>query len=521
MPLLQWLNDDEARRAAQSVPYRLINTEASFGDPDAAKHNLLIQGDNLDALRALLPLYKGKVKCVYIDPPYNTGSAFEHYDDNLEHSQWLSMMLPRLQLLREFLADEGSIWVQIDDDEGAYLQVLMDEVFGRRNFITAIAVKMSHLSGVKMSHVGKTIPKLKETILIYSKCKESFSLNPVFISSDWDSVFDRYKSFLLRDEGDPENIQKWSVIPLGEAARRNGVDVRDREAYDKFRLSNAKNIFRTARNTSEPFLALPSDNVFRYVKTGSGILRLAYKREEVIFCSDRLKCINGVDVPAQPLGDIWTDIGINNLHNEGGVDFKNGKKPEKLIERVFQYATNPGDLVLDAFLGSGSTAAVAHKMGRRYIGIEMGEHARTHCLKRLQMVIEGEAGGISKSVDWKGGGGFTFCTLGENVFDKYGLINPDVSFETLAAFIWLNETHEPAPAVTSPFLGVHAGTGYYVLYEDCDHPTELNARTLQVLLEAHPFEGPKVIYAESCTLGAQTMKAHQVTFKQIPTDING
>lgn len=196
-------------------------------------------------------------------------------------------------------------------------------------------------------------------------------------------------------------------------------------------------------------------------------------------------------------------------------------KPERLIERILQISTNPGDLVLDSFLGSGTTAAVAHKMGRRYIGIEMGEHARTHCLKRLQMVIEGEAGGISKSVDWKGGGGFTFCTLGENVFDKYGLINPDVSFETLAAFIWLNETHEPAPAVTSPFLGVHAGTGYYVLYEGCDHPTELNARTLQALLEAHPHEGPKVIYAESCTLGAQTMRAHQVTFKQIPTDING
>lgn len=200
-------------------------------------------------------------------------------------------------------------------------------------------------------------------------------------------------------------------------------------------------------------------------------------------------------------------------------------KPERLIQRILHIATNPGDLILDSFLGSGTTAAVAHKMGRRYIGIEMGEHAKTHCIPRLQKVIDGEQGGISASVNWQGGGGFRFFELGEPAFDKWGCINPEVDFKTLAAFVWMSETGEAAEPAESPFLGVSNGTAYYLLYApegSSNDPSAgvLTFATMQELLKNHPFDGPKVVFAEACAgLAEQELKAHQITFKQIPTDL--
>ncbi len=195
MPILEWLNKNEAIKGADKASYRLLkaNTELSYGEQT---ENMLIKGDNLEALKALLPYYKGQVKCIYIDPPYNTGNAFEHYDDNLEHSLWLSLMYPRLELLRELLAEDGSIWIQIDDDEMSYLKVMCDEIFGRKNFITSLSVKMSHLSGVKMSHIEKKIPKIKEHILLYSKNKSYFRLKPAFEAVKWEESLSRYTQFI-------------------------------------------------------------------------------------------------------------------------------------------------------------------------------------------------------------------------------------------------------------------------------------------------------------------------------------
>lgn len=169
MPFLQWVNDNEARRAAKAVPFRLLKEEAVYGDASQAKDNLLVKGDNLDALRALIPFYRGKVKCIYIDPPYNTGSAFEHYDDNLEHSQWLSMMMPRLQLLREFLSEEGSIWVSIDDEEEPYLKVLMNEIYGRNNYV-ATNIWQKRYSRENREAIGDA----HEYLLVYAKNKDVF-----------------------------------------------------------------------------------------------------------------------------------------------------------------------------------------------------------------------------------------------------------------------------------------------------------------------------------------------------------
>ncbi len=200
-------------------------------------------------------------------------------------------------------------------------------------------------------------------------------------------------------------------------------------------------------------------------------------------------------------------------------------KPERLMQRILTIATNPGDLVLDSFLGSGTTAAVAHKMGRRYIGIEMGEHAVTHCVPRLQKVVDGEQGGISQAVNWQGGGGFRFYRLGESIFDEDGAIREQITFAQLAAHVWFCETGEPFSGRTdSPLLGVHEGTAYYLLYNGIlgdKKPQGGNVLTRRVLESLPPWDGPKVLYGERNMLGPQRLKELDMVFKQTPYDIKG
>lgn len=198
-------------------------------------------------------------------------------------------------------------------------------------------------------------------------------------------------------------------------------------------------------------------------------------------------------------------------------------KPEALLQRIIHISTNPGDLVLDSFLGSGTTAAVAHKMGRRYIGIEMGDHAVTHCVPRLQKVIEGEQGGISAAVNWQGGGGFRFCRLGEPIFNENGRINPSIKFPTLAAHIWFCETRTPfVGAAASPLLGIHDGIAYYLLYNGIlgdKRPDGGNVLTSRVLRDLPEHDGPKVIYGEMSRFGTERLRVEGITFKQTPYDI--
>lgn len=318
---LTWIGKENQPK----LEHRILIEDSKKSYGIKKEDNKLIYGDNLLALKALEDEFAGRIKCIYIDPPYNTGNAFEYYDDGLEHSIWLNMMKARLEILEKLLKKDGVIFIQISDEEHAYLKVLCDEIFGRNNFINSICVKMSHLSGVKMSHIKKKIPKIKENILIYAKDKKELKFNPIYEKESFFAAFDRYKSFLIRDENDPDNLSKWSVVPLRKAAIDSKVDIKNEEEYEKFCIRNAKNIFRTARNSSQQFKDLPNDKAFREVITSTGLKRIAYKKEEVLFCSDKMKIIDGELVPVKSIGDIWMDIGINNLHNEGNVDFKNGK----------------------------------------------------------------------------------------------------------------------------------------------------------------------------------------------------
>lgn len=504
MPFLTWINDKDARARAKNVPFHLLNHVRTYGDESA--ENLLVHGDNLTALRALLPFYKGKVKCIYIDPPYNTGSAFDQYDDNLEHSQWLSVLLPRLQLLKEFLSEDGSIWVSIDDDEQAYLKVLMDEVFGRSGFVSTIVWQKRTLPDMRAS-----ISDAQEYIHVYAKNKVAFKsvrnrlpLNPKQLSSYKNPDNDPRGPWTSTDctaqAGHATKSQFYvlktpagRVIELPPSLCWRFTEEKMREEIEAGRIWLGKDGKGIPRKKT-------------YLKDSIGVIPWSWWSNEEVGHSQEAKkeaiALNPKEVFSTP-------------------------KPERLLRRILEISTNPGDLVLDSFLGSGTTAAVAHKMGRRYIGIEMGEHAKTHCIPRLEKVIEGEQGGISESVNWKGGGGFRFCELGAPVFDEWGCINPEVDFKTLASYVWQSETGEPSTPAFSPFLGEFNGVGYYLLYNGVlgdkkpDAGNVLTFGLMESLLEEHPFDGPKVIYAEACGgISALELREKQITFKQIPTDIN-
>lgn len=370
--------------------------------------NLIIKGNNLIALYSLKERYAGKVKLIYIDPPYNTGNDSFKYNDRFNRSTWLTFMKNRLEVARELLSDDGSIFIQCDDNEQAYLKVLMDDIFLEKNFISSIVVKMSHLSGVKMSHRDRNIPKIKEFVLLYAKNKDFILLNETFQDAEWNNVLDRYTNFLIIDEKQPENIDCWEVISLKQAINEN-LKNKDKINIEKFKIDNASRIFRTARNNSSQVLGIPKQKKFSKIVTPTGLEKIIYNQEEVVFASNAIRNNKVVT----PIGDIWNDIGINNLHNEGEVEFALGKKPEKLIQRIIHLGSNKNDIVLDFHLGSGTTAAVAHKMERRYIGIEQMDYINEITVPRLQKVIEGEQGGISKDVNWQGGDSFFYAELME------------------------------------------------------------------------------------------------------------
>lgn len=506
MPVLHWINDGDARCAAALVPFHLLERKVVYGDPDQAEKNLIVHGDNLVALKALLPFYKGKVKCIYIDPPYNTGSAFEHYDDNLEHSQWLSTMVPRLQLLREFICKDGSIWVSIDKEESHYLKVIMDEIFGRKNFVTEIAWQQRTARENR-----KVFSSNFETIFVYARNYDSFCMvrNPLPLTEE---IRARYKN----PDNDPRGV--WQSVALTVQAGHGTPS-----QFYTITTPTGRKVNPPAglcwRYTKERFEELVADKQIYFGATGNNVPRIKK------FFSEMPK---GVTPET-----LWLagEAGTNDLAKKHSVALfgKNpfdNPKPESLIHRVLSIATNPGDLVLDAFLGSGTTAAVAHKMGRHYIGIEMGTHALTHCIPRLEKVIEGEQGGISETVNWQGGGGFRFYELGAPVFDKYGAINPQVTFETLAAYVWQSETGCVGNPEKKPFLGVKDGVGIYLLYNGVlgdKRPESGNILTpelLNDLLVRYPHEGSKVIFAEAMIgIDDLELREMQITFKQIPYDI--
>jgi adenine-specific DNA-methyltransferase len=506
----------------------------SYGEVDSP--NVLIKGDNLEALKALLPYYAGQINCVYADPPFNTGQAFNDYDDNLEHSIWLSMMYPAMELTRSLLAEQGTLFVHIDDNELAYLTVILDEIMGRKNRVAMVTFKQGAPTGHKAINPGAV--NTTNYILIYAKNKAKWKPNKVFTGRARDK---RYGQFI---ENPQEHYTKWRLKTLASAfSAYKGKKVselkkelgpeRYEDELNTFVIGHAERVVRTAR----PDYDAVGEEVKQMIDQSqaepkkylllerAGLLPMYFKAgERLIFYKDKLKEVDGELVAGEPLTTLWDDLLSNNLHKEGGVEFPKSKKPEALIKRCLDLTTKKGDLVLDSYLGSGTTAAVAHKMGRRWIGIERGDHAEEKCLPRLNAVVDGEQSGISKSVAWRGGGGYRFYKLGVSVFDENGHIREGIRFEHLAAHVWFAETGiaRSSRAAKEAFLGEHNGVGYYLLFNGIlgdQSKVGGNVLTRVLLRKLQSFNGPKVIYGEACALPEEQLRDLKITFKQTPYDI--
>lgn len=520
---LTWYGKDEPIR----IEPRLLIENASLSnigdDPDT--ENIIIHGDNLLALKALEFQYAGRVKCIYIDPPYNTGEAFEYYDDNMEHSIWLNLMHARLVLLRELLADDGFFCCHIDDSEGHYLKTILDEIFGRSNYLTTIYVRvrypektlkqdMDFHKEIEQVHVYRKTALAKPTLKLETSGYEKFQYRVVTTAPPIKTmelggkkveIYDKSAFSIEKEEGSEYGLKEiWASGTILDG-NSSGRFFRD---------------YLTGRYTEDGYGVL-------YKVYGIGDDRYDYR----YFTGPKKpkatkgKYYQGVPVAQLNNGEITREVPINgfwdlapnfgNCRHEGGAGFRGGKKPEILVKQLLEYFSAPGDLVLDSFLGSGTTAAVAHKMHRRYIGVEMGEHAYILCQPRLNRVISGDKTGISADVQWKGGGGFRFYELAPTLinrdcFDEC-IINEKYNADMLAAAVALHEGFSYQPD-SSLFWKQAVGNEKSYLFVTTRH---LNSTYLDSIKDTMEDGEYLIIACRSYDRGLDKLYGN-ITIKKIP-----
>ena len=448
---LTWYGKDEPIRIEPRLLIENAALSNTAADPDT--ENMLIHGDNLLALKALETRLAGQVKCIYIDPPYNTGEAFEYYDDNLEHSIWLKLMHARLVMLRELLADDGFFCCQIDDSEGHYLKTILDEIFGRSNYLTTIYIRvrypektlkqdMAFHKEIEQVHVYRKTPLAKPTLQTVEAGYEKFKYRIETTAEPFKTIELGGKQVEVYAKGDYRIIEE------------EGSEYGLKEIWASGTILDGNSSGRFFRDYLTG----------RYEDDGYGVLYkvsgIGDDRYDHRFFTGpnkvgatKGKYFQGVPMDKLESGVMTREVPINgfldlaanfgNCRHEGGSEFRGGKKPEILIKQLLTHFSAPGDIVLDSFLGSGTTAAVAHKMNRRYVGVEMGEQAYILCQPRLNRVIDGDKTGISADVHWQGGGGFRFYELAPTLinrdpFDEY-VINEEYNADMLAAAVALHE----------------------------------------------------------------------------------
>lgn len=396
---LTWIGKDQRPKLEPRI--LLENKEKSYH----AKHrvtendvfdNKLIFGDNLLALKALEQDYTGKVKCVFIDPPYNTGSAFQHYDDGLEHSIWLGLMRDRLEIIRKLISDDGSLWITIDDNEAHYLKVLCDEVFGRGNFVANVVWQKKYTT----ANDSKGIPASHDHILVYQK-SHVFERG-LFPRTEKQNDFYKYDDYDGRGAYRTDNV-------LVKSFSQTGVFPITNPNTSRIYMPPEGRCWRTNEKTMQKWLV---ENRIYFGKDGKGAPQLKRYLNEV-----KQGIVPNTWWSFDEAGH--NDQAKKELQKLFTKDIFDTPKPEKLLYRILTLATNSGDLVLDSFAGSGTTGAVAHKMGRRWIMIELGDHCHTHIIPRLQRVIGGDdKGGVTEITGWKGGGGFRYYALAPSLLEK-------------------------------------------------------------------------------------------------------
>jgi site-specific DNA-methyltransferase (adenine-specific)/adenine-specific DNA-methyltransferase len=538
MPTLNWIGKEAVVKHHKDVPYRLLEPVAELSCGDTSSGNLIVQGDNLHALKALLPRYAGQVKCIYIDPPYNTGNENWVYNDNVNspeirkwlgqvvgkegetldrHDRWLCMMYPRLVLLKRLLSPYGSIWISMDDSEIALLRGLMDEIFGHNRFV-ACNVWQKRYSRENREAIGD----VHEYLLVYAMEPERFkeTRNRVPLTETQAKI---YKN--LNDDpkgrwrGIPMTAQGWRPNQMYAITTPAGVVHRPPEGRcwsliepEFKKLLDEGRIYFGKNGKAQP-------SIIRYLDEVSGFVPWTWwPHEEVGHTDEARKEIQG-------LFDTQTAFDT--------------PKPTRLLERLLQIATNPGDLILDSFAGSGTTGhavlklnnAVMDRQPRRFILVEMDQKiAREVTAERVRRAAEGYKRIKGEDVE-RLGGGFQFCKLSdEPLFMPDGQVRSDVTFAQLAEFVWFVETGSgftphpnPLPqgarAFSSPLLGVHEGRAVYLLYNGILKDRSAaggNVLTWPVYESLPQFDGPKVIYAAACRLGASRLAREGITFKQTP-----
>lgn len=533
---LTWYGKDEPIRIE---PRLLIeNAELSNIAADPNTENMLIHGDNLLALKALETQYAGQIKCVYIDPPFNTGQAFEHYDDNLEHSIWLNLMNQRLRCLYNLLEANGMLWIHLDDVEVHYCKVLLDEIFARQNFVAHITYERSAVAGLGQ---GGYLVNTTEHILLYKKGALPGKTNLSFEELGFNTIkrYNRYVSnfgertlvreFTAKSNGEVVRVYEHSGVEIESISLR---DVKNREAEIRQEfVIHLDSLFRGNRVQKEnefqnDIIASLDKGKFYSVdyipsrgKNKDELTTLYYYNCELLsWLKDTTTLESGMLTKSQKMTTLWKhgEIPKADIANEGGVYFPRSKKPEQLLRRIIEMSTEPGDIVLDSFLGSGTTAAVAHKMGRRYIGIEMGEHAYTHCKTRLDAVISGtDSLGITKAVDWHGGGGYRFFELAPSLinrdpFDEF-IINEEYDADMLAAAVALHEGFSYQPD-SGLFWKQSVGNESSYLFVTTRH---LNSTYLDSIKDTMEDGEYLIIACRSYDSGLD--KAHSnITIKKIP-----
>ena len=533
---LTWVGKDEPIRIEPRLLIERPELSNIAADPDT--ENMLIHGDNLLALKALESKFAGQVKCIYIDPPFNTGQAFENYDDNLEHSIWLNLMNARLRLLYNLLDVNGMLWIHLDDIEVHYCKVLLDEIFSRQNFVSHITYERSAVAGLGQ---GGYLVNTTEHILLYKKgvlpnkdnySHEELGFNIIKRYNRYISNFgnrELIREFVAKSNGETVRVYEHSDVEIKSISLRD-AKTREPEIRAAF-AEHLDSLFRGNRVQKENefqhdiISGLEKEKFYSvdYVPSrgkneGVPTTLYYYNCELLSWLKDTTTLTEGNLTKATKTTTLWKhgEIPKADIANEGGVNFPRSKKPEQLLRRIIEMSTEPGDLILDSFLGSGTTAAVAHKMGRRYIGIEMGDHAYTHCKVRLDKVIAGEdQGGITKAQNWQGGGGYRFYELAPSLIneDAFGeaVINPDYDANMLAAAMALHEgfTYQPDSTV---FWKQSVGNESSYLFVTTRHLTSALLDSIEDSMEDGEY---LIIACRSYDAGLE--KAYgNITIKKIP-----
>ena len=539
MPTLDWIGKKAVVNHHREVPYRLIHCdgEKSAGDPDAG--NLLVQGDNLEALKALLPYYAGKVKCIYIDPPYNTGNEGWVYNDNVNspeirqwlgevvgkeaedlsrHDKWLCMMYPRLRLLREFLSEDGLIAVSVDEYEHRHLTLLMDQIFGSQNRIETLIWKKSYGGGSKSKHIVNT----HEYIEFFARSKKAIGRLDLPPSQEILKYY-RFQDDKYEQRG-PYRLQPLATNSMDErpnlryALRHKGEDVWPEKQW------------QWSQERAEK--AQANDELVFQKRGGKWSVNYKqYLRDE-----------DGEERPSKQqsiIDGVYTQTGtaaIKDIFGDGKTfDFP---KPFELIEVIFQLGMGKEDIALDSFAGSGTSGHAILNLNkvdrgsRKFILVEMDNQiANKVTAERLRRVAGGynKGGDPDKPIEGLGGG-FRYCTLGTPLFNEFGDIDAGVTFPDLAAHIFFSETGAPIPKranKSTSFIGTHRDKALYLLFSPAEQgfPREASGNVLtpdalaSLPLPLAEFEGERVVFAEGCTVTPERLKAEGVIFKQIPYQI--